>query len=114
MIFTLGGIESVIHFLTKRESPSRFIFSWIIFSPFPHSLVERAETYRNEVLGDLKAKVPKYIITVRALESFQQFASVYDFISENYILEREFADDRFVFVHKSYVESEPTKMALQN
>jgi hypothetical protein len=113
MIFALGGIESVIYFLTKRQCPSRFIFSWIIFSPYPHSLVEQAAIYRKEVLTDLKKKTPKFIVTVGSLESFRQFSKVYYFIRENYTLEKEFPDDRFVFVHKNFRVTSPHNIALQ-
>jgi hypothetical protein len=102
MIYTLGGIESIIHFLTKRKSPSRFIFSWIIFSSGPHGRVEEAERYRRELLFDLEAKTPRYIITVRSLETFKPFSEVYLFVKENYVLEKRFADDRFVYVFNKY------------
>jgi hypothetical protein len=98
-IFTLGGIESVIHFMTKRQSPSRFIFSWIIFSG-KHGEVEQAERYRNEVLEDLKAAPPKYILAVRSLDEFSKFTDIHGFIERNYILEKTFADDRYLYVHR--------------
>lgn len=98
MIYSLGGIESVIYFLTDRASPSRFIFSWIIFQ-YAHSKVDMAAEYRKEVLGDLKNKTPKYIIVVRSLETFKEYDDIYSFINNNYELEREFPDDRFVFVY---------------
>lgn len=101
MIYSLGGIESVIYFLTKRESPSRFIFSWIIFSE-THGRVEQAEVYREEVLADLKNKIPKYIITVRPLEQFEQFCDIYGFIKNNYVLAKAFPDDRFVYAYKKH------------
>lgn len=97
MIYALGGIESVIYFLTKRECPSRFIFSWIIFSD-THGRVKEAEKYRKELLNDLETKKPKYIISVQALESFEAFRDIYRFIKDNYTLEKAFPDDRFVYV----------------
>lgn len=101
MIYALGGIESIIHFLTKRKSPSRFIFSWILFS-HTHGQVKQAEAYRKELLLDLKTKTPKYIITVRPLKTFSQFSDIYDFIKNNYVLEKIFPDDRFVYVSNKY------------
>jgi hypothetical protein len=98
MIFTLGGIESAIHFMTKRKSPSRFVYSWILFS-YDHSRVKEAETFREELLGDLKAKTPKYIISVRSLDTFKKYSGIYDFIQKNYVLEKTFPDDRFVYVY---------------
>lgn len=95
-IYVLGGIESAIYFLTKRESPSRFIFSWIIFSK-SHGHVKQAELYRNELLQDLKNKLPKYIVVVQSLDNFKGFPSIYNFIEENYVLEKRFTDDRFVY-----------------
>lgn len=96
LIFSLGGIESVIYFLTKRKSPSRFIFSWIIFY-YAHGKTKEAEIYRKELLDDLKTKIPKYIITVRSLETFKQFTDIYKFINSNYRLEKTFPDDRFIY-----------------
>ncbi len=98
MIYTLGGIESAIHFLTKRKSPSRFIYSWILFN-YDHSKVKEAEAFREELLGDLKAKTPKYIVTVRSLETFKKHAAIYTFVRNNYVLEKTFPDDRFVYVY---------------
>ena len=98
MIFTLGGIESAIHFITKRKSPSRFVYSWILFS-YDHSKAKEAEGFREELLGDLKAKTPKYIITVRSLDTFRKYTNIYDFVHNNYLLEKTFPDDRFVYVY---------------
>jgi hypothetical protein len=98
-IFTLGGIEAVIHFMTKRQSPSRFVFSWIIFSG-THGSVERAERYRGELLEDMKAAPPKYILSVRSLDEFSKFTDIHGFIESNYILEKTFADDRYLYVHR--------------
>jgi hypothetical protein len=98
LIYTLGGIESAIYFLTKRESPSRFIYSWILFS-YDHSKVSAAEALRRELLTDLKAKPPKYIVTVRSLEEFRKYGAIYDFIKENYILDKVFEDDRFLYLY---------------
>ncbi len=100
MIFTLGGIESSIYFMSQRESPSRFIFSWIILSD-SHGKVKQAEIYRNELLADLKAKTPKYIVTVRSIESFNRFAAIYRFITENYVLDKVFQDDRYLYAYKN-------------
>ncbi len=105
MIFTLGGIESVVHFLTKRRSPSRFIFSWIIFSG-AHGEVEAAEGYRREVLGDLKANPPKYILSVRSLDEFRRFTDIHGFIERNYALEKTFADDRYLYVRRDAESSD--------
>jgi len=102
LIFTLGGIESTIHFLTQKRCPSRFVYSWIIFSD-SHGKVKQAEAYREEALLDLKAKIPKYIITVRSIESFKQFAAIYQFITDNYVLDKVFPDDRYVYVHRKFV-----------
>lgn len=101
MIYALGGIESVIYFLTKRNSPSRFIFSWIIFSD-THGRVKQAEEYRRELLADLQIKTPKYIITVRSLDAFNPFFDIYHFIKNNYTLEKTFSDDRFLYVHNAF------------
>ncbi|MFC1814557.1 glycosyltransferase family 39 protein [Thermodesulfobacteriota bacterium] len=100
LIYSLGGIESVIYFLTKRKSPSRFIFSWILFY-YAHGQTKEAVEYREELLGNLKTKTPKYIITVRSLETFKPFENIYKFINSNYYLEKTFPDDRFVYAFKN-------------
>ena len=101
MIYALGGIESVIYFLTKRKSPSRFIFSWILFSK-THGQVKQAESYRQELLMDLKAKTPKYIVIIRSLIKFKKFPAIFSFIRTNYVLEKTFSDDRLVYVYNKY------------
>lgn len=99
-IFTLGGTESVIHFLTKRSSPSRFIFSWILFSR-SHGGVERAEGYRKELLDSFVQSPPKYIVSLGALDEFKYYREIYSFMASNYVLEKQFRDDRFVYVHRT-------------
>lgn len=103
MIYSLGGIDSVIYFLTKRRSPSRFIFSWIIFSD-SHGQVKQAADYRKELLLDLKTRKPKYIIIVPSLETFKPYQDIYHFVRNNYMLEGTFSDDRFVYVLNEYRE----------
>jgi len=98
MVYALGGIESVVYFLTKRKSPSRFIFSWIILSGV-HGQVKRSEGYRKELLCDLRNKTPKYILTVKSLEFYKHFSDIYSFITNNYNLEKVFPDDRFLYVY---------------
>jgi hypothetical protein len=97
MIYALGGVESVVYFLSKRKSPSRFIFSWIILSGV-HGSVDRAARYRAELLNDLMNKTPKYILTVKSLDSYGKFTGIYNFIENNYALEKVFPDDRFLYV----------------
>ena len=97
-IYALGGIESVIYFLTKRKSPSRFIFSWILFSK-THGQVKQAERYRQELLSDLKAKIPKYIIIIQSLKKFERFPGIYNFIRTHYALKKTFPDDRLLYAH---------------
>ena len=104
MIYIMGGIETVIHFLTKRKSPSRFIFSWIIFSE-THGRVKQAAEYRQELLSDLRTKIPKYIIIIRSLKMFENFPAIYDFISSNYVLDKKFQDDRLLYVHNKHKNS---------
>ena len=101
-IYIIGGIESVIHFLSERRSPSRFIFSWIILSPHMHSRVKQAELYREELLKALRAETPEYIITIRPIEHFHEFADIFRFVKANYILEKTFQDDRFVYTYKEH------------
>ena len=98
MVYTIGGIEGVLHFLTKRKSPSRFVFSWILFSG-RHGQAKQAGKFRQEVLEDLRVKKPKYIITVRDLKTFKQFSGIYSFVNRYYSLEKVFADDRFLYAY---------------
>ncbi|PIS37413.1 MAG: hypothetical protein COT35_06140 [Nitrospirae bacterium CG08_land_8_20_14_0_20_52_24] len=100
-IFVLGGTESVIYFLSQRTSPSRFIFSWVLFSR-THGRVPQAETYRQELLTDLRRKSPKYIVTIRPLDTFEQFSDIYSFIRNHYLLEKKLQDDRFLYVDRKY------------
>jgi hypothetical protein len=95
-IFTLGGTDAVIQFLSKRASASRFIFSWVLFTG-PHAGVQRTEQYRQELLQDLRRRQPRYIVSIGPLENFRGFADIYGFVREHYLLEREFADGRFVY-----------------
>jgi len=96
-IYVLGGTESVIYFLAKRPAASRFIFSWILFSE-SHGRGENAEAYRQELLADLKKNNPRYIVTIKPLDAYQQFAAIYRFLKDHYVLEKTFPDDRFVYV----------------
>ncbi len=99
MIYIMGGIETVIHFLTKNESPSRFVFSSIIFSD-SHGKGKKALAYRMELLHDLMNKTPKYIISIKPIETFIKFQDIHEFLKDNYILEKEFPDDRFVYINQ--------------
>lgn len=101
LIYILGGIESVIYFLSERNSPSRFVFSWILFY-YQHSMVKKAEVYREELLNDLKTKPPKYLVTVRSLETFKKFKTLYYHLNTNYTLDKIFPDDRFVYKNNIY------------
>ena len=76
------------------------VYSWILFS-YAHSKVKEAEKYREELLSDLVANPPKYIISVRSLAAYQKFADIYHFINTNYSLEKTFPDDRFVYVRNT-------------
>ena len=98
-IYSLGGIESVIYFLTRRDSPSRFIYSWILFS-YAHSKAPKAEAYRSELLADLKKDPPAFIVTVRSLEWFRGFPDVFDFVNDRYRLVESFPDDRYVYARR--------------
>jgi hypothetical protein len=95
-IFVMGGIEGGIYLLSERKSASRFVFSWFLFSPVFGQVAQAAE-YRAELLSDLKTKTPRYIVTIRPLESFESYRDIHDFVDRNYALEREFPDDRFLY-----------------
>ncbi|MFC2141393.1 glycosyltransferase family 39 protein [Acidobacteriota bacterium] len=101
MIYVLGGTESVIYFLSRRRSPSRFIFSWILFSS-SHGQVEQAVAYRSELLHDLEACEPKFIVSIRSIETYQQYPEIYNFVKHNYVLDKIFPDDRFIYILKEH------------
>ncbi len=98
LIYIIGGIEGVIHFLTQRKSPSRFVYSWFLFST-DRSHVAIAERYRKELLADFQRTPPKYIITIKPLETYREFSAIYQFVRSHYILEKSFPDDRYVYLY---------------
>jgi hypothetical protein len=98
-IYSLGGIESVIYFLSQRESPSRFIFSWILFS-YAHGRAPMSEAYRRELLADIEKDPPAYIVTVRPLEWFREYTGIFKYVSEHYTLAEVFPDDRYVYARR--------------
>ena len=100
MLFVLGGIESVIHILTGLKSPSRFVYSWFLFT------TERSETkiaakYRNELLNDLVHKKPRYILLIGPLNAYNKFNHIYEFVENNYQLAKTFPDERYLFILKT-------------
>jgi hypothetical protein len=98
-IYSLGGIESVIYFLTDRDSPSRFIYSWMLFS-YAHSQAPQSEAYRSELLADLRKDAPALIVTVRPLLWFRAFPGLFDYVNERYQLVESFPDDRYVYARR--------------
>jgi len=99
LIYIIGGTESVIHFLTGRGSPSRFIYSWFLFST-DRSHVPIADKYRRELLADFRNAPPKYIVTVKPLETYREFSAIYQFIRSHYILKKRFPDERYVYLYE--------------
>jgi len=53
-------------------------------------------------LTDLRRKSPKYIVTIRPLDTFEQFSDIYSFIRNHYLLEKKLQDDRFLYVDRKY------------
>jgi hypothetical protein len=62
--------------------------------------VPQAEIFREELLNDLKARPPKYIVSVGPVEGFKRFGGIYSFIKAKYILEKQFRDDRYVYGYR--------------
>jgi hypothetical protein len=97
MLFTLGGIESVLHVLTGLKSPSRFVYSWFLFTT-ERSNTKIAQKYRNELLNDLKNKAPKYIVSIGSVENYKSYREFYNFIQNSYKHVKTFTDDRYLFI----------------
>ena len=95
-VFVLGGIESVIHILTGLKSPSRFVYSWFLFTT-ERSHTEITERYRTELLYDLKRKKPRYIVSIESLSNYQGFSDIHEFVKNNYQLIQTFPDERYLF-----------------
>jgi hypothetical protein len=96
-LFVLGGIESVIHVLTGLKCPSRFVYSWHLFTT-ERSHTEIAARYRTELLNDLENKIPKYIVSIGPLDNYRRHTDIHGFVKNNYKLIQTFPDDRYLFI----------------
>ena len=105
-VYVLGGTDSVIFFLAQRQPASRFVFSWFLFSA-THGRSALAADYRAELLTDLQARTPKYIVTIHALDSFREFPAIHRFLDEHYRLEKAFPDERYVYALRNSAASRP-------
>jgi hypothetical protein len=96
-LFVLGGIESVIHVLTGLKCPSRFVYSWHLFTT-ERSQTEIAGRYRTELLNDLENKIPRFIVSIGPLDNYSRYREIHGFVRNNYKLIKAFPDDRYLFV----------------
>lgn len=100
LLFVLGGIESVIYVLTDLKSPSRFIYTWFLFST-ERSHTAIAERYRKELLYDLETKSPKYIVSIGPLDNYSRFIEFHEYVKSKYQLIKSFPDDRYLYLLKT-------------
>jgi len=90
---TLGAFGATPVYLAQRPPASRYVFTYHIF----HTNIADHPTIqamRAELLADLQASQPRYVLLFRPLEGFECFASLYEWLTSNYELEREFMHGR--------------------
>jgi len=90
---TLGGFGATPVYLAQRPPASRYVFTYHIFHTniADHPTVR---TMRAELLADLQTSQPPYILLFRPLEGFERFGPLYEWLTSNYELEREFMHGR--------------------
>jgi len=93
---TLGGYGATVVFLAGRAPASRYVFTYHLFhkSIVDHPMVE---AMREQLLADLKASSPVYIVLFRPLIEFERFTPLYEWLTANYELEREFIHGRSLY-----------------
>ncbi|MFC1814565.1 glycosyltransferase family 39 protein [Thermodesulfobacteriota bacterium] len=106
-----GGGDTIIHYLTKLTSPTRFTSTWYLFSL---SLYQDPTTdrLRQEFIDGIKSAKPDYILLIyysmeefRAIfnaDNYHDTIELMDYISENYVLEKSFRDRRTLYKRVFY------------
>lgn len=93
---TLGGYGATPIWLAERPPAARYVFTYQLFhkgaADFP-----LIQTMRAEFLADLQASQPPYIVFFRPPGEFQPFGPLYEWLTANYELEREFAHGRTLY-----------------
>ncbi|MDH7486206.1 MAG: glycosyltransferase family 39 protein [Anaerolineae bacterium] len=93
---TLGGYGATPIWLAERPPAARYVFTY----PFFHQQVADdplIQEMRAELLADLQASRPPYIVLFDPLEEFKPFGPLYAWLTANYELEREFAHGRILY-----------------
>jgi len=93
---TLGGYGATPIWLAERPPAARYLFTY----PFFHRRVADDPLIRQmraELLADLQASRPPYIVLFRPLEDFERFGPLYEWLTANYEPEREFMHGRILY-----------------
>jgi len=93
---TLGGYGATPTYLAGRPPASRYVFTYHLFHPRTagHSMVQ---AMRQQLLADLEASRPPYVVLFSPAEEFEQFNNLFEWLVANYELEREFPQERFLY-----------------
>lgn len=93
---TLGGYGATPIWLAERPPAARYVFTYPFFHPqvADDPLIRRM---RAELLADLQASRPPYIVLFQPLEEFQPFGPLYEWFTANYELEQEFMHERALY-----------------
>ncbi len=101
-----GGGDTIIHFLTGLESPTRFTSTWYLFNPYLYRK-PITTSLRKELITGIKEEKPDYLLLIfYNMEEFREQYSgpeyedvniLMDYISKNYVLEKTFQDRRILY-----------------
>jgi 4-amino-4-deoxy-L-arabinose transferase-like glycosyltransferase len=93
---TLGGYGATPVYLAGRPPASRYVFTYHLFHPrtADHPMVQ---AMRDQLLADLQASQPPYMLLLSPPGEFAKFASLSQWLLANYELEREFPQERFLY-----------------
>ena len=97
---TLGGYGATPVYLAGRPPASRYVFTYHLFHKrvADHPMIQ---SMRAELLADLQASQPPYILLFRPLEEFEHFGLLYEWVTGNYDLEQEFEHGRSLYCRKT-------------
>ena len=93
---TLGGYGATPLYLANRPPASRYVFTYHLFREDigDHPMIQ---SMRAELLADLQASQPPYLLLFRRLEDFERFGPLHEWLAANYQMEREFIHDRTLY-----------------
>lgn len=100
------GGDTILHFLTGFDSPTRFTSTWYLFNPTLY-YKPITEKLRRELIKGIKAEKPDYILLVyytmdefkeqSRVSAYSDVAELMDYIDEEYVLEKMFRDGRSLY-----------------